>query len=107
MSASDDVADEDRWQASFAPSVDAPAGARKIVKNERRVGWGAAICPASDAAGDLPRARMGVREPSPNQSRVLEARWCKLASWFCLSDPCARLSFRPTLRLRRPLDRER
>lgn len=33
----------------------------------------------------LPRARMGVREPGPNQSRVLEAHRCKLASWPGLS----------------------
>jgi hypothetical protein len=46
---------------------------------------GADICPASDAAIRMPRARMGVREPGPNQSRVLEAHCCKLASWFRLS----------------------
>ena len=35
---------------------------------------GADMCPASDAAYDVPRARMGVRGAGPIQSRALTAR---------------------------------
>jgi integrase/recombinase XerD len=57
----------------FATSVDAPAGARKIVRNGVAHRLGADICPASDAAIHLPRARMGVRGPGPNQNRGFDA----------------------------------
>ncbi|WP_156941688.1 hypothetical protein [Mesorhizobium sp. WSM2561] len=35
---------------------------------------GADMCPASDAAFDMPRARMGVRGTGPIQSGALKAR---------------------------------
>ena len=50
---------------------------RRCKKNlfEERGAWsGADMCPASDAAFHMPRARMGVRGAGPIQSRVLKAR---------------------------------
>jgi hypothetical protein len=63
---------------------------------------GADICPATDAAVHLPRARMGVREPGPNQSRVLEGTLLQAGFLVLSLDPCAILSFRPPYALDDP-----
>src|ERR1700747_302244 len=65
-----------------------------------RVRWGADICPATDAAVHLPRARMGVREPGPNQSRVLEGTRCKTGFLVPSLDPLRHTS--PSDRLTPP-----
>ena len=51
-----------------------PRWCKKNLFEERGAWSGADMCPASDAAFYMPRARMGVRGAGPIQSRVLKAR---------------------------------
>jgi hypothetical protein len=56
-----------------------PLRCKLNLREETACRLGADICPASDAAIHLPRARMGVRGSGPNQRGVLKAHWCALA----------------------------
>jgi hypothetical protein len=69
-----------------------PLGSKKNLQARCGASSGADMCPASAAAGDVPRARMGVCGSGPLQPRALEALVHDLAVPNPSLDRCAILS---------------